>query len=82
MNIGEVNKKVRLSYGYETKSHHYNGHHLYGYPAVHGAMGCGQKSFKLVRRCHQLLPAFQAKRHLLRVSRHSRRSLMIRVIMK
>ena len=30
-------------------------------PAVHGAMGCGQKSFKLVWRCHQLLFGFPAK---------------------
>ena len=39
-------------------------------------MGCGQKSFKL---CHQLLSGLLAKSHLPRVSR---RSLMIRVIMK
>ena len=46
------------------------------------AMGCGQKSFKLVWRCHQLLSGFLAKGHLPWVSRQSRRSLMIRVIMK
>ena len=50
--------------------------------AVHGAMGCGQKSFKLVWLCQQLLSGFLAKGHLPRVSRQSRRSLMIRVIMK
>ena len=32
------------------------------YPAVYGAMGCGQKNFKLVWRCHQLLSRFLAKR--------------------
>ena len=51
-------------------------------PVVHGAMGCSQKSFKLVWRCHQLLSGFLAKGHYPRVSRQSRRSLMIRVIMK
>ena len=35
---------------------------------VHGDMGCGQKSFMLVRRIHQLLPGFLAKGHLPRVS--------------
>ena len=55
---------------------------LNSHPAVHGAMGCGQKSFKLVWRCHQLLSGFLAKGHLPRVSRQSRRSLMISVIMK
>ena len=30
-------------------------------PVVHGAMGCDQKSFKLVWRCYQLLPGFLAK---------------------
>ena len=49
-------------------------------PWSHG--GCGQKSFKLMGRCHQLLSGFLAKGHLLRVSRQSYRSLMIRVIMK
>ena len=49
-------------------------------PWSHG--GCGLKSFKLVWWCHQLLSAFIAKCHLPRVSRQSRRSLMIRVIMK
>ena len=52
------------------------------HPAVHGAMGCGQKSLKLVWWCHQLLSGFLAKGHLPRVSRQSRRSLMIKVIMK
>ena len=49
-------------------------------PVPHGAMGCGQKGFKLIWRCHQLLSGFLAKGHLRRVSRQSRRSLMIRVI--
>ena len=43
--------------------------------------GCGQKSFKIAWRCHQLLTGFLAKGHLPQVSRQSRRSLMIRVIM-
>ena len=38
-------------------------------PAVHGAMGCGQKSFKLVWRCHRLLSGFLAIGHLPLVSR-------------
>ena len=50
--------------------------------AVHGAMGCGQKSFKLVWWCKQLLTGFLAKGHLSPVSRQLRRSLMIRVIIK
>ena len=37
-------------------------------PAVHGAMGCGQTSFKTVWRCHQLLSGFLAKGHLPRVA--------------
>ena len=41
-----------------------------------------KKSFKLVWRCHQLLSGFLAKGHLPRVSRQSRWSLMIRVIIK
>ena len=45
-------------------------------PWSHG--GCGQKSFKPVWRCHQLLSGFLAKGHLPRMSRQSRRSLMIR----
>ena len=32
-------------------------------PAVHGAMGCGHKSFKLVWRCHQLV-LFRGRRPL------------------
>ena len=51
-------------------------------PVVHGAMGCGQKSFKFVWWCHQLLSGFSAKGHLSRVSRQSRWLLMIRVIRK
>jgi hypothetical protein len=42
-------------------------------------MGCGQRSFKLVWRCHQLLSGFLTKGHLLRVSRQS---LIINVIIK
>jgi hypothetical protein len=45
-------------------------------------MGCGQKSFKLVWGCHQLLSGFLAKGYSPRVSSQSIRSLMIRVIMK
>ena len=45
-------------------------------------MGICKKSFKLVWRYHQLLSGFLAKGHLSQVSRQSRRSLMIRVIMK
>ena len=41
-----------------------------------------KKNFQLVWRCHQLLSGFLAKGHLPRVSRQSRRLLMIRVIMK
>jgi hypothetical protein len=39
-----------------------------GKPGVHGVMGCGQKDFMLVRRCHQLLSGFLVNVHLLRVS--------------
>ena len=49
---------------------------------VNGTIGCVQKSFMLVWRCHQLPSGFLAKGHLQRVSRQSRRSLMIRMIMK
>ena len=45
-------------------------------------MGCGQKNFQLVWRCHQLLSGFLAKGHLPRVSHQSHQSLMIRVIMR
>ena len=53
-------------------------HHrsLYNVP---GVMGCGQKRFKFVWRCHQLRSGFLAKGNMPRVSR---RSLMIKVIMK
>ena len=40
-------------------------------PDVYGIMACGQKSFKLVWRCHQLLFGFLANDHLSRVSRLS-----------
>ena len=43
-------------------------------PAVHVAMGCGQRSSKLVWRCHQLLSGFLAQDHFPRVSRQSRLS--------
>ena len=45
-------------------------------PAVHGAMGCSQKSFKPVWRCHQFLSGFIGKGYLPRVSRQSRRTLL------
>ena len=47
-------------------------------PWSHG--GCGQKCFKLVWWCHQLLSELLAKGHLSRVLRQSCRSLMKRVI--
>ena len=50
------------------------------YPAFHGTMVGSQKSARLVRRCHQLMSGFLAKGYLPPVSRQSRRSLMIRVI--
>ena len=43
---------------------------------VHGAMGCGQKSFKLGWRCHQLLFGLLAKGHLSRALFQSRLSPM------
>ena len=46
---------------------------------MHGAIDW---SFRLVWQCHQLLSEFLDKGHLPRVSRQSRRSLMIRMIMK
>ena len=49
---------------------------------VHGAMGCGQKSFKLVWRCHQLLSGFLAKGYLPRLSRQSRLSTNDRVVIR
>ena len=45
-------------------------------------MGCGQKSFKLVRRCHQLLSGFLAKCHFPRTPRHSRLLANDMVIMR
>ena len=38
-------------------------------------MGCGQRGFEAVWRCHQLLHGFLAKGHLSRVSRQSRLSV-------
>ena len=38
---------------------------------VHGVMECGQKSVKLVWRCHQLLSEGLGNGHLSRVSRQS-----------
>ena len=46
--------------------------HIPSVPAVHGAIGCSQKSFKLVWRCHQVLPGFLTEGHLPRVPRQSR----------
>ena len=43
-------------------------------PVVHAAMGCRQKSFKLVWWCHQLLSWFLVNDHLPRVSLQSRLS--------
>ena len=51
-------------------------------PLVHGVMGCGQKSFKLVWRCHQLLSGFLIKGHSARVLRRSRMSANDRMIMR
>ena len=48
-NVGEI-----LAFGRETLV-------VTGLPAVLGAMDSGQKSFKLVWRCHQLLSWFLAK---------------------
>ena len=46
-------------------------------------MGCGQtKNIQLEWQYHQLLSGFLAKGYFPRVSRQSRRSLMLRVIMK
>ena len=41
------------------------------YVLVHGAMGCGQKSLKVVWQCYKLLYGYLAKGHLPRVSRLS-----------
>ena len=38
---------------------------------IHGVMGCGQNSFMLMWRSHQLLSEFLAKGHLPRMSRRS-----------
>ena len=38
---------------------------------IHGAMSCGQKSFKLAWLCHQLLSRILAKCHLSRMSHQS-----------
>ena len=43
-------------------------------PVVHRVMDRGQKSFKLMWRCHQLLSGFLVTGHLPRVSRKSRSS--------
>ena len=45
---------------------------------VHGAMGCGQKTFKFGWRYHQLLSGFLAKGYLPRVSLHLRLSAIDR----
>ena len=66
---GKLKKKKTLS-------------NIFTRPFIHEAMSYGQKRFKLVWRCYQLLSGFLAKGHLPRVSRQARRSLMIRLIMK
>ena len=38
---------------------------------IHGAMGCGEKGFKLVWKFHQLMFGFLVNGQLLRVSRQS-----------
>ena len=43
-------------------------------PAVHGTMGCDQKSFMLLWLCHLLLSGFLDSDHLLRLSHQSRLS--------
>ena len=64
---GSVNQNVGISVRLKR-----NGSNLIAVPkarlVVHGAMGCGQESFKLVWRCHQLLSVFLAEGHLPRVS--------------
>jgi hypothetical protein len=40
----------------------------------HHSASCGQKSFRLVKRCHQLLSEFLANGHLPQESRQSRLS--------
>ena len=40
-------------------------------PVVHGTISCGQKSFKLGWRCHQLQSGFLAKDHWPQMSRQS-----------
>ena len=45
--------------------------YYYFSPAVHGAMGCGQKNVMLVWQGQQLLSGFLAKGHLPRVSHQS-----------
>ena len=66
-------KEFRNYYFYNTSIQDYE----IRMPVFHGAMGCGQKSFKLVWWCHQLLSGFLTKDHLPRVSCQSCRSLMI-----
>ena len=50
----------------------------YTLPTVNGAMGCGEKCFKLIWRCNQLLSGFLAKAHLAQVSRRSRLSTNVK----
>ena len=45
------------------------------FASCHGAMGCGQKCFKVVWRCHQLLSGFLTNGTLPRVPRQSRLSV-------
>ena len=49
--------------------------------SLHGSMGCTQKGFKLVWRCHQL-SGFLAKGHFPRVSGQSRLSADVWMIMR
>ena len=71
---GSVNQNVGISVRLKR-----NGSNLIAVPkarlVVHGAMGCGQESFKLVWRCHQLLSVFLVTGLLPRVSRQSHLSI-------
>jgi hypothetical protein len=49
---------------------------------LHVDIGCGQKSFMLVLRCHHFLSGFLAKDHLPRVSRQSLLSANNRYVMQ
>ena len=71
--------KARVQLHFDSLNFHF------GYFSKHISMepwATTKKRFKLVWRCHQLLYGFLAKGYLPWVSRQSRRSLMIWVIMK